>query len=545
MKFVKKLLVTLLGHRFTVFYFFSGMLALTLAGSYFKDLSILCSIIPALFVALGLYDLNQRTHAILKNYPIIGHMRYLIESIGPELRQYVIESDHQEVPFSRNQRSLVYQRSKNVSDTRSFGANLNMRQDNYEWATHSMNTTEIPSEDIRIEVGSERKKPYSMSVLNISAMSFGALSANAVMALNKGAKLGGFAQDTGEGSVSSYHRKYGGDLIWEIGSGYFGCRNDDGTFSPEKFEKVANEAQIKMIEIKLSQGAKPGHGGVLPAAKITTEIAETRGIPMGIDCVSPSKHSAFSNPIELMNFIQKLRDLSGDKPVGFKFCVGHKWEFYAIVKAMLKTGITPDFIVVDGSEGGTGAAPVEFAENIGSPLNESLLFVTNTLKAAGLRNRIKIGASGKIISAFDMVKTFALGADFMNSGRGFMFSLGCIQALSCGNSKCPTGIATQDPERQKALDVEVKAERVKNFHSNTLEALKEVLQAMGVNHTDDIKPYHIMRRVSPEKVVSYEDIMEFVNDSAICQEDGCNIYATSDLQKWWNRASAESFSLMN
>lgn len=545
MKLVKKLLAIILLNRLSVFYIFVVSLLITLGGSYFNNWPLICSLIPAIFVGLGLYDITQKTHAILRNYPIIGHMRYLIESIGPELRQYLIESDHQEVPFSRNQRSLVYQRSKNVSDTRSFGANLNMRQDNYEWATHSMNTTEIPSKNIRVVVGSERKKPYSMSVLNISAMSFGALSANAIMALNKGAKLGDFAQDTGEGSVSPYHKKYAGDLIWELGSGYFGCRNDDGTFSPEKFAKVSSDEQIKMIEIKLSQGAKPGHGGVLPAAKITPEIAETRGVPMGIDCVSPAKHSAFSNPLELMNFIQQLRELSGDKPVGFKFCVGHKWEFFAIVKAMIKTGITPDFIVVDGSEGGTGAAPVEFAENIGSPLHESLLFVTNTLKAAGIRNQIKIGASGKIISAFDMVKAFALGADFMNSGRGFMFSLGCIQALSCGNSKCPTGIATQDPERQKALDVDVKAERVKNFHANTLEALKEVLQAMGLNHTDEIKPYHIMRRVSPEKVVSYEDIMEFVKEEAMCSIDGCDMYATSDLKKWWDRTRPDSFALVD
>lgn len=543
MKVLNRILKSILANRYSVFYMCAVAMFISIYGYIELDWSIIFPILFIGLVMLGCYDIIQNSHSILKNYPILGHMRYLIESIGPELRQYIIESDHQEVPFSRNQRSLVYQRSKNVSDTRSFGANLNMRQDNYEWATHSMNPTVLPSKNIRITVGEERKKPYSMSVLNISAMSFGALSANAVMALNKGAKLGDFCQDTGEGSVSPYHRKHGGDLIWELGSGYFGCRNDDGTFNAEKFTKVAQEEQIKMIEIKLSQGAKPGHGGVLPAAKITPEIAETRGIPMGIDCVSPAKHSAFNTPIELMEFIQKLRDLSGDKPVGFKFCVGHKWEFFAIVKAMLKTGITPDFIVVDGSEGGTGAAPVEFAENIGSPLHESLLFVTNTLKAAGLRNKIKIGASGKIISAFDMVKAFALGADFMNSGRGFMFSLGCIQALSCGNSKCPTGIATQDPERQKALDVNLKAERVKNFHANTLEALKEVLQAMGVNHTDDIKPYHIMRRVSPEKVVSYEDIMEFVDETTVCSDTGCNIYATSDLKKWWDRSSAESFEL--
>lgn len=501
------------------------------------------SVIPTILSLIGIYDKIQNSHSILKNYPILGHMRYIIESIGPELRQYIIEDDHQEMPFSRNQRSLVYQRAKNVPDSRSFGANLNMRQDNYEFATHSMKPSLIQGQDFRIIIGQDRAQPYSMSVLNISAMSFGALSANAIMALNKGAKIGGFAQDTGEGSVSPYHRKFGGDLIWELGSGYFGCRNDDGSFSPEKFKATAQEPQIKMIEIKLSQGAKPGHGGVLPAAKITTEIAQTRGIPMNVDCISPSSHSAFSTPMELMSFITQLRELSGDKPVGFKLCIGHKWEFYAIVKAMLVTGVTPDFIVVDGSEGGTGAAPIEFAENIGSPLHESLLFVTNTLKATGLRSKIKIGASGKIISAFDMTRAFALGADFLNSGRGFMFTLGCIQALSCSNSKCPTGIATQDPDRQKALDVETKSHRVANFHKNTLHALKEVLQAMGIQHTSEIKPYHIMRRISPNKVSSYEEIMEFVPDGIVSLEDHKNIDVTEDFKRWWNHVEADSFDL--
>lgn len=501
------------------------------------------AVIPTILTFVGIYDILQKRHSILMNYPVLGHMRYIIEYIRPELRQYLIEDDHQELPFSRNQRSLVYQRAKNAPDSRSFGANINMRQDNYEWATHSMTPSVIESQDFRITVGAERKQPYSMSVLNISAMSFGALSANAIMALNKGAKLGGFAHDTGEGSVSPYHRKFGGDLIWEIGSGYFGCRTEDGKFSAEKFKETASDPQIKMIEIKLSQGAKPGHGGVLPAAKITPEIAKTRGIPMGVDCISPASHSAFSNPIELMDFIKQLRELSGDKPVGIKLCIGHKWEFYSMVKAMMKTGVTPDFIVVDGSEGGTGAAPIEFAENIGSPLHESLLFVTNTLNATGLRSKIKIGASGKIISAFDMVRAFALGADFLNSGRGFMFTLGCIQALSCSNSKCPTGIATQDPDRQKALDVEGKSERVANFHRNTLHALKEVLQAMGVKHTNDIRPYHIMRRISPNKVCSYEEIMDFVPEGAVCSVDSCSTEVTEDFKRWWTKVDPESFNL--
>lgn len=534
--------------RKSAFYICIGLSAILLMLAVKEFISYYWAVIPAALSLVGLYDITQKKHAILYNYPIIGHFRYLIESIGPELRQYIVESDHQEVPFSRVQRSLVYQRSKNVSDVRSFGANLDIKKDNYEWATHSMKASNIPSDDIRVVVGSERANPYSLSVLNISAMSFGALSANAVRALNKGAKMGRFAQDTGEGSVSPYHRESGGDLIWELGSGYFGCRNDDGSFSPEKFANVAKEEQIKMIEIKLSQGAKPGHGGVLPASKITKEIAETRGIPMGIDCVSPSSHPAFSNPMELMSFIKQLRDLSGDKPVGFKLCIGHKWEFYAIVKAMKKTGITPDFIVVDGSEGGTGAAPIEFAENIGSPLNESLLFVNNTLLAAGLRDKIKIGASGKIISAFDMVKAFALGADFMNSGRGFMFSLGCIQALSCSNGKCPTGIATQDPERQNALDVEDKSKRVFNFHKNTLHALKEVLQAMGINHTSEIKPFHIMRRIDAQKIASYEDIMFYVDPKKVVIDEHDNTNNETipvEMRRWWDRSTPESFEMVS
>lgn len=530
-----------------VFYICIALSIIAIIGFFVGLTSGWWAIAPIILTLIGIYDIKQSKHAILYNYPIIGHLRYMIESVGPEFRQYIIESDHQESPFSRNQRSLVYQRSKNVSDVRSFGANLNMKQDNYEWATHSMKASNIATENIRIVVGEERAKPYKMSVFNISAMSFGALSGNAITALNTGARMGGFAQDTGEGSVSPYHKKGGGDLIWELGSGYFGCRDELGNFSEEKFQKVASDEQIKMIEVKLSQGAKPGHGGVLPSSKITPEIAATRGIPMGVDCVSPASHSAFSNPIEMMYFIQKLRDLSGDKPVGFKFCVGHKWEFFAIVKAMIKTGITPDFIVVDGSEGGTGAAPIEFAENIGSPLHESLLFVSNTLNAVGLRKKIKLGASGKIISAFDMVRAFALGADFMNSGRGFMFSLGCIQALSCSNSKCPTGIATQDPERQKALNIEEKSMRVYNFHKNTMHALKEVLQAMGVQHTDDIKPYHIMRRIDPQTVSSYEDIMNFVKtgNSLIVKDmdNHTNDALPLDMRKWWDRSSAETFDL--
>lgn len=526
--------------RFIVFFLSILIAAITLALGLMDKISLLWSLAPVLTSILGIYDVIQNKHSILRNYPIIGHFRYIIESFGPELRQYLIEDDNQERPFSRAQRAVVYQRSKAVSDVRAFGANIEMGDTSYEWITHSMNPSNIKNEDFRVIIGGERKRPYAMSVFNISAMSFGSLSANAIKALNKGAKMGGFAHDTGEGSVSKYHRENGGDLVWEIGSGYFGCRNSDGTFSPELFKKVAGEDQVKMIEIKISQGAKPGHGGVLPASKITPEIAETRGIPMGVDCVSPSGHSKFSTPMGLMDFITELRELSDGKPVGFKLCIGHPWEFMATVKAMLKTGITPDFIVVDGGEGGTGAAPIEFADHVGSPLHESLLFVHNCLVATGLRDKIKLGASGKIITAFDIAKAFSLGADYLNSGRGFLFSLGCIQALNCSSGNCPTGIATQDPVRQKALDVDVKAQRVYNYHRSTLHALKELLQAVGVTHPDQINSDHIMRRINTQTIASFSDIMTFMEENELLRE-GAEL--KGPFLKFWNKTDENSFNL--
>lgn len=526
--------------RFIVFYLSIFITVGTFILGLMDNISYWWSLIPLATSILGIYDFVQNKHAILRNYPIIGHFRYIIESFGPELRQYLIEDDNQERPFSRAQRAVVYQRSKAVSDVRAFGANIEMGDTSYEWITHSMNPSSITNEDFRVVIGEGRKKPYAISVFNISAMSFGSLSANAIMALNKGAKMGGFAHDTGEGSVSKYHRQNGGDLVWELGSGYFGCRNGDGSFNPDLFKKIASEEQIKMIEIKISQGAKPGHGGVLPAAKITPEIAETRGIPMGVDCVSPSGHSKFKNPMELIQFITELRELSDGKPVGFKLCIGHPWEFMAIVKAMLKTGVTPDFIVVDGGEGGTGAAPIEFADHVGSPLHESLLFVHNILVATGLRDKIKLGASGKIITAFDMAKAFSIGADFLNSGRGFLFSLGCIQALSCSSGNCPTGIATQDPIRQKALDVDVKAQRVYNYHRSTLHALKELLQAVGVKHPKDIKAEHIMRRINTQTIASFSDIMDFMKPGELLTE---NENLKGPFLKFWNRVDENSFNL--
>src|SRR6202012_4293885 len=348
-------------------------------------------------------------------------------------------------------------------------------------------------------------KPYSASLFNISAMSFGSLSANAIRALNAGAKRGGFYHDTGEGSISPYHREFGGDIVWEVASGYFGCRTPEGRFDPDKFAAPAKSDQVKMIEIKLSQGAKPGHGGILPAEKVTPEIAETRGVPMGVDCISPSRHSAFATPREMMAFIQQLRTLSGGKPVGFKLCIGHPWEFMGIVKAMLETGVIPDFIVVDGGEGGTGAAPTEFSDHIGAPMREGLLFVHNTLVGAGLRDRVKIGAAGKIVSAFDIASALAIGADWTNAARGFMFALGCVQSVQCNTNRCPTGVATQDKGRQAALVVPDKAERVYNFHRLTLRALSDMLAAAGLNHPDQLGPHHLVRRVSATEIRLFSD----------------------------------------
>jgi glutamate synthase domain-containing protein 2 len=463
--------------------------------------------LPALafgFLSLvGFIDYSQDRQAIRRNYPVVAHIRFFLEHFRPEIRQYFMEADTEELPYSRAQRSIIYQRAKGVPDKRPFGTQLNFYQPSYEWMNHSMSPAEIASHDFRIDIGGpDCKRPYSASVFNISAMSFGALSANAIMALNEGARRGNFYHDTGEGSISRYHREKGGDLVWEIGSGYFGCRNDQGGFDADKFKANAASDQVKMIEIKLSQGAKPGHGGVLPGAKVTVEIAEARGVAPGTDCISPAKHSAFNTPLEMMQFVAKLRELSGGKPVGLKFAVGHPWEWFGIVKAMLQTGITPDFIVVDGGEGGTGAAPLEFTDHVGAPLREALMLVHNTLVGVGLRDRVKIGASAKIVTAFDVARTIAMGADWCNAARGFMFALGCLQAQTCHTGFCPTGVTTQDPKRMRALVVPDKAERVFQFHENTMEALKELLAAAGLTHPNQLGPEHVIRRVSSTEVRS-------------------------------------------
>ena len=501
------------------------------------------SVIAGGLTLLGIFDLIQPRHSIRRNYPVLGHIRWLAEMIRPEIRQYLIEADQDAAPFSRNQRSLVYARAKNQGSERSFGTQIDVYSVGYDFMGHSIRPA--PAADpatFRIMIGGDQcAQPYSGSVFNISAMSFGSLSANAIRALNKGAAMGRFAHDTGEGGYSRYHRENGGDIIWELGSGYFGCRTETGAFDPERFADQASNPQIKMIEIKLSQGAKPGHGGILPAEKVSAEIAATRGVPMGQDCVSPASHSAFSTPLQMMEFIAKLRELSGGKPIGFKLCIGQPWEFMGIVKAMLATGIRPDFIVVDGGEGGTGAAPVEFTDHLGAPMREGLLFVHNTLVGAGLRDQIRIGAAGKITSAFDIASVLAIGADWANAARGFMFALGCVQSLSCGTNRCPTGVATQDPLRQRALVVQDKAERVHQFHRSTLKGLSEMLAAAGIHHPSDLRPHHLARRISQTEIKLFSQLHVFLRSGELLAgEEEHSFYSES-----WRLARADRFDLEN
>ena len=463
--------------------------------------------VTGLLSLIGIRDLFQTRHAVLRNYPIIGHLRFLLEDIRPEIRQYFFEDDKSGMPFPRDKRAIVYQRAKHQLDKRPFGTHYNVYEDNFEWLHHSIAPKPAATAGFRLTIGGPAcSKPYDASVFNISAMSFGALSSNAIRALNRGAKLGGFAHDTGEGGISPYHREAGGDLIWEIGSGYFGCRKADGSFDPDTFAAAASDPQIRMIEVKLSQGAKPGHGGVLPKAKITPEIAAIRGVPMDRDCVSPACHSAFSSPVGLLEFLDQLRTLSGGKPVGFKLCIGHPWEFLGIVKAMLETGLRPDFIVIDGKEGGTGAAPLEFMDHLGMPLRDGLSFAHAALVGANLRDGIRLGCAGKIISGFDMARVMALGADWCNAARGFMFAVGCIQAQHCHTGACPTGVATQDPMRQRALDVPDKAERVARFHQDTVKSLAEIIAAAGLDTPKQLMPQHIMRRGADGRIHDFSQI---------------------------------------
>jgi glutamate synthase domain-containing protein 2 len=501
------------------------------------DIVLIPIIIFGALTLLGIRDLTQKSHAVLRNYPISAHMRFLLEEIRPEMRQYFFESEKDGMPFSRDTRALVYQRAKMVLDKRPFGTQEDVYRDGYEWMHHSVAPKSHSGQEFRINIGGpDCVKPYSASVFNISAMSFGALSPNAVRALNAGAKKGNFAHDTGEGGVSPYHRENGGDIIWEVGSGYFGCRNRDGTFNPDEFARIATDDQIKMVELKISQGAKPGHGGVLPAAKVSEEISKIRGVPMGEDCISPATHRAFSTPLQMMAFIDSMRKLSGGKPAGFKLCIGHPWEFLAICKAMLESGIYPDFIVIDGNEGGTGAAPLEFMDHLGMPMREGVNFVHNALVGINARDRIKIGASGKIATAFDMARAMAIGADWCNSARGFMFALGCIQSLSCHTDRCPTGVTTQDPTRARALVVPHKIDRVYNYHHATLHALAELLGAAGLEHPQQLRPIHFSQRSSTTEVCTFAQLYPALRPGELI--DGTNDVRFRDA---WAMARADTF----
>jgi glutamate synthase domain-containing protein 2 len=466
---------------------------------------------PALLISLPLLliailNVLQKRHALLRNYPLVGYLRYGLEAIRPELRQYFFESDTDGKPFSRRQRSIVYQRAKNEQQTVAFGMQLDPEKPGYEWVAHSVYPVRIKNRNPRVWIGNAQcRQPYHASILNIGAMSYGALSKTAVQALNKGAAIGGFAQNTGEGGISPYHLE-GGDLVWQIGTGYFGCRNADGRFDAVQFRMNACRPAVKMIELKLSQGAKPGHGGILPAVKNTAEIAQIRQVVPGTTVVSPPAHTAFSNAESMLLFMEQLRELSDGKPVGFKLCIGSKKEFYGICHAIRKTGIIPDFIVVDGSEGGTGAAPLEFIDHVGMPLYEALAFVSGTLKNYGLHKEIKIIAAGRIISGFDILKAIALGASACYSARGMMFALGCIQALRCDSGSCPAGIATQNPQLYKGLHVTDKQVRVANFHANTIEATVEIMEACGFKHTGEVNVAAFFRKMDLSSSRSFAEL---------------------------------------
>jgi len=489
-------------------------------------------------LAIALWDFTQAEHSLRRNYPLIARARWLFEDLRPFLHSYIVEGDLEGRPFSRDERGLVYARAKNALDSHPMGTELDVYSEEYEWLGHSMRPNEAAPKTWRAHIGgAECKQPYDTALLNISAMSFGALSARAIEALNKGAAIGGFAHDTGEGAISRYHRIHGGDLIWEIGSGYFGCRAPDGSFDPAHFADNAADDQVRMVEVKLSQGAKPGHGGVLPGPKVTPEIAEARGVPVGQACNSPAAHTTFSTPVGLLEWVAKLRELSGGKPAGIKFCVGQPHEVMALVKAMLKTGITPDFIVVDGAEGGTGAAPQELTDNIGVPLREGLLLVTNALVGAGLREQIRIGASGKIHSGAGMARAFALGADWCNAARAFMFSLGCVQSMQCHTGNCPTGIATQSAQRQQGLVVEDKAQRVANFQRHTVDALRDIVVAMGLDSPWQIEPMDVYQRTNSAEARAFDKVYPFLAPGELLADASATAY-----DRPWRQASADTFS---
>ncbi|MEM7308205.1 MAG: FMN-binding glutamate synthase family protein [Planctomycetota bacterium] len=497
---------------------------------------LLVVLVPLLL--LGISDAMNERRAVLRNFPVIGHFRYLFEMIRPEINQYFIESNTDGRPFSRELRSVVYQRAKAELQTQPFGTQRDVYEGGYEWINHSFCAQPALDPAPRIRIGAG-EKAYDASLLNISAMSYGSLSKNAVLALNGGARAGGFYHNTGEGGISPYHLEPGGDLVWQIGTGYFGCRDERGRFDPDHFAENAARPAVKMIEVKLSQGAKPGHGGILPASKVTPEVAEIRGVKIGESVLSPPAHTAFGSPREMLSFLQRLRELSGGKPVGVKLCVGNPSEFLGLCKAMVETELTPDFLAVDGGEGGTGAAPLEFANSVGSPLTDGLVFVHNSLVGFGLRERVKVIASGKIITGFEMAKRIAAGADLCNSARGFMFSLGCIQALRCNANDCPVGVATQKPGLVRGLVVTDKTQRVRSYHDQSVHALLELVGAAGLGHPDELMPWHIHRRVSHTDVKSYAEIYNYLRPGQLLGSDVPAEYAA-----WLRMATPDSFTMV-
>ncbi len=487
-------------------------------------------------ILLWIYDLLQRKHTILRNFPVLGHARYLLEFLRPEIQQYFIASDESELPYNRETRSLIYQRAKNTLDTLPFGTERDITEVGYTWALHSLSPKHADEVEARLMVGSPAcTKPYSASRMNISAMSYGAISPKAIMAMNKGALMGGFAQNTGEGGLSPYHLQ-GGDIIFQIGTAYFGCRDKEGNFCPEEFVEIAEREQVKMIEIKLSQGAKPAHGGILPAAKLTEEIARVRKVEMGKDVLSPIAHTAFDSPIGLLQFVQKLRDLSGGKPIGFKLCIGRKEEFLAICKAMLTTEILPDFITVDGAEGGSGAAPIEYSNFVGTPLEEALIFVHNALVGINVRDKIRISCNGKISNGFDMVKNIAIGADMCGVARAMMMAVGCVQSKQCNLNTCPTGVATQSRRLQYGLVVDQKKYHVDNFHKSTIKSFQEIVGALGLKNPSELTPDHIMRRVQVNEVKSFAEIYDYLMPGQLLGTDIPEKY-----KKFWDKANPETF----
>jgi len=522
-------------HIFWVLSLVGFAVAIVGGGLWWPLFLLLIFMVP--YFCIGLYDIYVSHSNVLTNYPVIGHMRYALEFISPNIRQYFIETNEGGRPFNRLQRDQVYRRAADLGTTIPFGTQYDIEETGYHRANHSLAPKHVDESESRVRFGGPLcTQPYSASRLNISAMSFGALGSNAIRALNHGARIGGFAHNTGEGGISPYHLEGGGDIIWQIGTGYFGCRTPEGGFDPDKFAEKAKLDIVKMIEVKLSQGAKPAHGGVLPAPKISEEIAEIRGVPRDRDCISPPAHVTFTTPQGLLDYCAELRQLSGGKPIGFKLAIGHWGEFMAICKAMAESGSYPDFITVDGGEGGTGAAPNEFSDRLGAPIMEALIFVNNCLVGAGVRDHIRVIGSGKTVSGFDMVKKIGVGADAVNAARTMMFALGCIQALRCDANSCPSGIATQDPLRNQAVDVEKRQQNVANYHRATVKSFLELVGAMGLSDPDHLGPQHILRRLGDHVEKPYSEIYPILEPGMLAAGT-----APPEYQRHWDRARPDSF----